>query len=60
MAYDAGFFRAAADAATSSDTADNFGKDDYEIIIVVKQGGVVRFENNIRVPQLEGVNGDGI
>lgn len=60
MAYDAGFVCVAAGDAAVTNAVDNLCKDDCEIIIVVKNGGVVRFENNIRVPRLEGINGDGI
>jgi hypothetical protein len=57
MAYDCSFAGAAALAVQEPDNKDNA---DYEIVIVVKKGGVVRFENNIWLPHLEGTNGDGI
>lgn len=60
MTCDAGVTDTAARDAAVTTTADNKSSIDYEIIIVVRQGNVVRFENKVRVPHLEGTNGDGI
>lgn len=57
MVYDSSF---AGKAALTGQEPDNKDKADYEIVIVVKKGGVVRFENNIWLPHLQGTNGDGI